>query len=638
VILGAVLAAVLWQPASSLAGSFSWDQPANFTTTGQGANPDHDSYGATPWSYVDAPDSLGTVNPSSFQRLPSFSTSTRGGLVGWSDPAAAATLVGTDPGSTPITTGGDVFTPGRLVMTPDGGRAVAVAWTSPLSHTATVSLSGSVTAADAGLCPSTYTATLDQAGQPSVALGNGPFSASAAVPAGGTIYLTIHPPALALSADCDTALVALHIGDTETSGPTVTLDDPANGGVITGGQPSFSGHASTASGTSSTVTVRVYSGNSTAGAPVQTLTTTRAGDGSYKVSPSPPLGDGTYTAQAEQDDAASPPDAGLSNASTFVVHNAAPTIKLSSLGSGPLHTSTPTLQGVAGTAAGDTRAVAILVYAGASTDGSAPVYQTGAVDARGAFSIKLAKPLRDGQYTAVAAQNVAGVLGLSNPVTFRIKVHAPTVTVTRPANRSHTGEARPLLSGRAGNVIGDSATLTLTLRAGHSLRGPILGRKRTRRRGGSWLARWQQRLKLGLYTLQVAQADDAGHTGTARSTFRIVPAPTVIGASVKITPGGLAEVPITCVVPAGVSTTCTGQVLVLTVDSLEPVAGGPIGPVRVLYAFVSIPAGRTDLVRRRMPPYVTRILRRGTKVKVRVSTRLTPSGRATAIRTLQIAR
>ncbi len=636
-ILAAALGAVLWQPASSLAGSFSWDQPSNLTTTGQGANPDHDSYGATPWSYVDAPNSS-AANPANFQPLATFSTSTRGGLVGWSDPAAAATLVGTNPRSAPIASGADVFAPGRLVMTPDSGRAVALAWTSPLSHTATVSLSGSVTAADAGLCVSTYTATLDQAGQPSVALGNGPFSRSATVPAGGTVYLTVHPPALALSPDCDTALVALHIADTETAGPAVTLDDPANGGIITGGQPSFSGHASTASGTSSTVAVRVYSGNSTAGAPVQTLTTTRAGDGSYTVSPSSPLGDGTYTAQAEQDDAASPPDAGLSNASTFVVHDAAPTIKLRSLGSAPLHTSTPTLQGVAGTAGGDPRAVALLVYQGPSTDRSAPVSQTGQLDARGAFSIKLAKPLRDGQYTAVAAQNVAGVLGLSNPVTFRIKVHAPRVTVTRPANRSHTGEALPLLSGVAGNVIGDSATLTLTLRAGHSIRGRILGRQRTRRSGGSWLARWPRQLKLGLYTLQVIQADDAGHTGTARSTFRVVPAPTVIGASVRITRGGLAEVPITCVVPASVSTTCRGQVLVLTVDSLEPVAGGPVGPVRVLYAFVSIPAGRTDLVRRRMPPYVTRILRRGTNVKVRVSTRLTPSGRARAIRTLQIAR
>jgi len=107
---------------------------------------------------------------------------------------------------------------------------------------------------------------------------------------------------------------------------------------------------------------------------------------------------------------------------------------------------------------------------------------------------------------------------------------------------------------------------------------------------------------------------------------------------VKITRGGMVEVPITCLVPAGASTTCTGQVLVLTVDSLGPVAGGPIGPVRVLYAFVSIPAGRTDLVRRRMPPSVVRLLRRGTPVKVRVSARLSTAGRAAAIRTLQITR
>ena len=55
--------------------------------------------------------------------------------------------------------------------------------------------------------------------------------------------------------------------------PTPTLTDPADG-ARTDGTPTFSGDAGTAVGDSITVSVKVYSGSTATGSPVETLTTT----------------------------------------------------------------------------------------------------------------------------------------------------------------------------------------------------------------------------------------------------------------------------------------------------------------------------------------------------------------------------
>src|SRR5439155_11539099 len=66
---------------------------------------------------------------------------------------------------------------------------------------------------------------------------------------------------------------------------------------------SFSGAAGTAVGDSSTIAVNVYSGTTASGTPVEVLTAT-ATAGSFTVNAAPPLADGTYTARAQQGDAA----------------------------------------------------------------------------------------------------------------------------------------------------------------------------------------------------------------------------------------------------------------------------------------------------------------------------------------------
>lgn len=94
--------------------------------------------------------------------------------------------------------------------------------------------------------------------------------------------------------------VDIHIPPATSNPPSVTLDNPVNGSTTTAATPTFSGSASNSSTASPTVTVNVYGGSSSSGTPLRTLSTTRAGDGSYAVTSATPLPDGTYTAQAEQ--------------------------------------------------------------------------------------------------------------------------------------------------------------------------------------------------------------------------------------------------------------------------------------------------------------------------------------------------
>ncbi|HYX88851.1 MAG TPA: Ig-like domain-containing protein, partial [Gaiellaceae bacterium] len=106
----------------------------------------------------------------------------------------------------------------------------------------------------------------------------------------------------------------------DTTSPVVTLTSPANGSSTSNTTPTFSGTGGTVAGDSATVTVRVYSGSSATGTPVETLAATVQAGGSYAVNASPGLAGGTYTAQAEQTDAAG--NVGRSAANTFTITQA----------------------------------------------------------------------------------------------------------------------------------------------------------------------------------------------------------------------------------------------------------------------------------------------------------------------------
>ncbi len=237
----------------------------------------------------------------------------------------------------------------------------------------------------------------------------------------------------------------------------LTLDSPAPGALVAGGQPTFSGSAATGSGASDQVTVRVYHGSAATGAPLESLSTIAVGGG-YSVGPRPALADGLYTARAEQDDGSNPPVAAFSPSTTFDVHNSPPTITLSSASPESLHTAAPILTGRAD-AAGDAGNVTIAVYAGAGTSGSPVRVLAGGVAAGGAYAIRV-NGLPDGRYTAVAAQSAAGTVGLSAPLTFTINGPAPPVTLYPAAPAGAPGSvsvpitcAAPAGTNCAGSVL-----------------------------------------------------------------------------------------------------------------------------------------------------------------------------------------
>jgi chitinase len=104
--------------------------------------------------------------------------------------------------------------------------------------------------------------------------------------------------------------------------PTVTLTAPANGSFTNDTTPLISGTADSATGDSSTVTAKIYSGTSTTGTLVQTKAGTRSGS-SYSFSLTTALAQGTYTAVVTQTDTSG--NTGTSNANTFTVDTTVPT-------------------------------------------------------------------------------------------------------------------------------------------------------------------------------------------------------------------------------------------------------------------------------------------------------------------------
>ncbi len=490
-----IAAAMLAAPASAAAASYTWSMPTDFT----GAhNPDPDAYGGTPWSYLQGA-------PGSFTPLPG--PATNGGRTGWFDGSGNAFVAGT---------AGSV-----VEMQSDSSTAVALAWTSPFSTSRSVSVSFTPTFTGHSLtCPTPAAPRLeDQNGSP---IG----SATPTVPAHGGIYVVLAKPQL-LESGC-TFSIGLQIS---AGAPTLrpTLTAPAPGAIVKAGQPTFTGTGGTDFGQSKSVTVDVYRGASATGSPLESLTASVAGDGSFSASPSPALADGQYTVQATQSN------------------------NLGDHGSGPA-------------------------------------------------------------------------------VTFSIKTHAPVVTLSQPTAGTATTNTRPTFSGGAGTVFGDSRKVTITLYKGSAAAGKPLGTATATPSGADWSARWPHTLSPGTYTARATQTDDAGHTGmSAPDTFRIVPGP--IGQSVGLSRTGIASLQLTCTAAPG--QTCAGTVLVLTVRHYQPVAGGPKGAVRVLFAYVDLAGGTTETLRRPVPGFVVRMLRRKSPLEVRVTLRWSGASRISAQRRLQ---
>lgn len=592
-LLGAVALVALCAPGAALAGTYSWNQPGEFS----GANNPEQKYGRASWSYYSG-------SPGGLSPLACSGGSCTGGGVSMS--------------------GG-----GSLVMQAGVGSSATVGWADPFTQTQGVSIGGSIDLS-AGVC-GTWSLT-DSSGRTlalGAVVGNTPVSAGDTLSPGSAIYLTMTG-----AVGC-VANVSLGIS---TGTPIVSLTSPSNGSTFTNGEPQFSGSASTAFNASNTVGVRIYSGSSTSGSLVQTLNAAVGPSGSYSVVPSGQLSNGQYTVQASQDD-----PAGQTNFSapvTFNLNVTGPGLTLNSLGSKPLLSSSPTFTGRAGTRGVDSRSVQIDIYSGSSATGAVVQHDQGSVDADGSFSVRASSPIADGRFTAVAGQTAGDTRGFSSPMTFRIKAHGPALTLSYPAKGGWNLRADVRFFGRAGTVVGDTPRVLVELWRGKKAKGKVIGKRYISVRGPTWSGTWPRgRLRNGAYTARVMQTDDAGHTTlTAPHTFSIVTAPTTIGFLVSVGKSGKATIPINCL--AFPDNTCSGTVLVVTKGNFRTTTGGPAGRLRVLFAYVRMQGNQTRLVGGRVPGLVAAVLRRGKSVKVRVTTSLTWSGGMThtnsAIRQLKI--
>lgn len=294
--------------------------------------------------------------------------------------------------------------------------------------------------------------------------------------------------------------------------PSVSLTQPANP-FTNDTTPTLTGAAGRATGDSRTVSVLVYAGSGPVGTPLQTLTATRAGDGSFSVTPAS-LAEGKYTAQAVQSDADG--NVGTSNAITFTVDATAPAPTLASPGVWT-PTKAPALAGVAGAALGDSQSVTVELWAGPDTGGPPTQTLTPTVGAGGTYSAAPAG-LVDGTYTARTTQtDAAGNRGRSAAVTFRVDTVAPSVTIATPAGGSSTRDQVVVLRGSAGTDEGDAATVTVTA-AGQTLTPAV-------RDTGTWSVALGP-LDGGTYTATARQLDAAGNAGTSATiTFTVVAPP-----------------------------------------------------------------------------------------------------------------
>lgn len=104
--------------------------------------------------------------------------------------------------------------------------------------------------------------------------------------------------------------------------PGVSLTAPRAGAVLRDSRPQLTGSAGVAARDASSVTVKLWRGTLASGLPAQTLSVPRDGaSGAWATRPAE-LGDGTWTARAEQRDA--PGNTGVSSAVTFRVDTAGP--------------------------------------------------------------------------------------------------------------------------------------------------------------------------------------------------------------------------------------------------------------------------------------------------------------------------
>ncbi len=328
------------------------------------------------------------------------------------------------------------------------------------------------------------------------------------------------------------------LGDT----PEPVITHPLAGSWTMLPSPTFSG---TSNDEFDPLTVRIYPGDAVAGSAVQTLQTLLGPlGGTWSLPAAGELEPGTYTAVAEQTSLES--GDGQSAPVTFTIDTVAPDVTLAAPAA-LLATSTPTLHGGAGAAAGDLPTVSLVVHRGSSLSGT--VAEETMIEAQGeAWSTQLAA-LPDGIYTAQVSQSdLAGNVGTSESATFKIDTTAPAPAISSPSYGSVLSVSRPAFSGTAGDAAGDQPSVMVDIYSVGQGRsetlvealGPVAVRD------GLWsTSELGRELADGIYTAVVRQSDQAGNSGAGEPLLFVVESrPPAASAPVTALPATQSALPV----------------------------------------------------------------------------------------------
>ncbi len=301
----------------------------------------------------------------------------------------------------------------------------------------------------------------------------------------------------------------------DTTPPVVSMNTLAS--PTENPRPVLSGGAGVEAGDDAGVAVVIYSGTEVGG-PIRAAETVAVSEGTWSYT-APLLANGTYTAQAYQDDEVG--NDGESAAVTFTVATKPPTVSISALPS-VTNNATPTITGTGGVAVGDEASVKVSIHEGSSVTGN--VVSSGNVSLVGGdWSYTPGSKLAEGTYTVQATQsNESHEVG-SSTAAFTLDTTAPAVTITMPANNSVLNVSRPTFSGHAGHASGDTQLVTLKIYTGGSATGtPTQELKLTPNEAYEWsTGSTGPVLADGVYTARVEQSDNAGNTGKGTVTFAI---------------------------------------------------------------------------------------------------------------------
>ncbi len=221
-----------------------------------------------------------------------------------------------------------------------------------------------------------------------------------------------------------------------TNPPTVTLK-----AILTPSNDTTPTLEGTATG-SRKVAIKIYKGATVSGSPVATAEAEVTSGNWGPVSSAAVPGNGTYTAQAEQESAIGN-GPGKSETQTFVVNTNPPEVTLNSIET-PSKNQKPSFSGTAS----ESEPVSVEIFEG-ETAGGTPLQTVPASVTSGSWGPVSASTLKSGTYTAVATEpsSLGNKKGQSSPVIFVVDTSSPKVTLTAPASPSN--DLTPTFSGTA---------------------------------------------------------------------------------------------------------------------------------------------------------------------------------------------